>query len=80
MNGWKALGFNTYQDYLQSSLWIDKAIFFRELKGNKCERCGSTQNLNVHHLSYENVGNEHQKDLILLCKGCHEKEHGHHHR
>ncbi|MHB8871252.1 MAG: HNH endonuclease [Candidatus Doudnabacteria bacterium] len=47
------------------------------IRGKKCEICGSTVRINVHHLSYKNFGgNEEPEDLIVLCRLCHEKEHG----
>lgn len=51
----------------------------RELRlkfGNKCSRCGGTEKLQFHHLNSRiRGGNNHQKNLLLLCKGCHRKEH-----
>ena len=41
----------------------------------KRTECGSTDNLNVHHLTYRNVGNGQLKDLITLCRSCHKKAH-----
>jgi len=47
------------------------------IRGKKCEICGSTVRINVHHLSYKNFGgNEEPEDLIVLCRICHEGEHG----
>jgi 5-methylcytosine-specific restriction endonuclease McrA len=43
---------------------------------NKCELCGSTNQLSVHHLTYNNLGKEHPEDLKVLCQNCHEKAHG----
>jgi hypothetical protein len=38
-----------------------------------CQRCGSKQDVQVHHLTYENFGDEDvYNDLITLCKRCHE--------
>ncbi len=75
MNGWKALGFKTYKDYLMSDIWKSKREWFLDTYGRKCIRCGETTSLNVHHLTYKNVGNERSEDLICLCKNCHNKEH-----
>jgi 5-methylcytosine-specific restriction endonuclease McrA len=37
-----------------------------------CEKCGSTENLEIHHKSY----NSNKLDnLLLLCESCHRKEH-----
>lgn len=32
--------------------------------------------LQVHHLTYENVSNESESDLLVVCIGCHQKLHG----
>lgn len=37
-------------------------------------------NLEVHHRTYERVGNERPADVIALCKACHEKHHDRHTR
>jgi len=69
-----ALGFKNYQEYLQSTLWEDKAELMKRIT-RKCEFCGKKKNLQVHHKHYRNVTNEQQKDLRVLCKKCHEKLH-----
>ncbi|MHA2066094.1 MAG: HNH endonuclease [Candidatus Thorarchaeota archaeon] len=45
-----------------------------ERDGNKCTECSSTDKLHVHHLTYENEGNEKPEDLITLCHSCHAKK------
>jgi 5-methylcytosine-specific restriction endonuclease McrA len=68
---WKA----KYYKYLQSPEWA--AIRIEILNDRKCcERCGSKIKLVVHHKSYDNVFKEEPEDLELLCKVCHEEEHG----
>ena len=64
----------SYKRYLQSDKWamIRNAIIERD--NFKCTVCDSPDNLHVHHLTYENVGNEKDEDLITLCRGCHFKE------
>jgi len=72
--GWKALGFKSYEEYVNSWLWKDKNDFLIELK-EKCEKCGSKKNLVVHHLNYERVGNEGMRDLMVVCSKCHKEIH-----
>jgi 5-methylcytosine-specific restriction endonuclease McrA len=72
MCGWKALGFESYQDYLNSYLWQEKKNYLIEKKC-ACEICGSKNSLLVHHKSYFNVGNEDSRDIQVLCKDCHNK-------
>lgn len=65
-----------YQEYLKTQRWKQiKAI--KLSYNNKCQLCGSKDNLQVHHSTYEHVGDEknHLEDLIVLCKDCHAKFH-----
>jgi len=74
VNGWKALGFNTYQDYLYSDIWIERRELMIKMVG-KCELCGAINRLQVHHITYLNVGNEKKEDLMVVCKTCHTRIH-----
>lgn len=59
-----------YKEYLQSNDWKDKRLEFLEEEDYECERCGSYAN-QVHHLNYENVGDEEKEDVEVLCWNCH---------
>ena len=61
-----------YADYLQSDEWKEKRNT-RVLIDGKCSICGKPYNLQVHHLTYQNVPNEKKTDLITLCGSCHLK-------
>lgn len=37
----------------------------------KCEKCGSLENLELHHTKYEPVEHVSYKDLQILCGKCH---------
>jgi len=67
---------NNYRKYLQSDTWQktrEKAI---EQADHRCELCGYGNGiLNVHHLSYERIGCEEPRDLRVLCKPCHARQH-----
>lgn len=63
---------NEYGMYLHSEIWEQTKNKFKK---NKCEKCGGTEMLNLHHLNYENIGNETKKDVITLCRKCHESLH-----
>lgn len=39
-----------------------------------CVHCGSTENLNVHHID-QNHDNNLLDNLLVLCAKCHKKEH-----
>ena len=64
-----------YNLYIKSEQWKEKREDRKFLDGLKCRFCGSAKNLQVHHITYENVPNEDMDDLITLCKSCHEKLH-----
>jgi len=72
---WQALGFKTYQEYLESQLWKDKRDWIIKVKEAVCSRCGSTKRLNVHHISYDSCCNEKASDVMVLCWICHMREH-----
>ena len=62
------------KQYLQSPDWIvRKQLVIR--RDHCCQLCQSTTDLNVHHISYKNLGNEPLSDLVLLCQLCHTKLH-----
>ena len=62
---------NKYLSYLKSKLWKKRRYAALERAKFKCEECGDTRWLQVHHLTYERLGREHPKDLQVLCQGCH---------
>lgn len=64
-----------YDAYMQSDEW--KSIREARLKKDnyRCHLCGGTDNLVVHHLTYDRLGREKLSDLITLCSACHEKQH-----
>ena len=64
-----------YQEYLKSDHWKEIRLKALDRAGNRCQLCSSTDNLNVHHNTYKNRGNEDLKDLVVLCRNCHEKFH-----
>lgn len=68
-----------YKSYLKTKHWTQKRISIFRRDNHKCQECGKTMDLrdaNVHHLTYDHVGNELNEDLILLCPDCHKKIHG----
>jgi len=65
-----------YQRYLASVEWQVKREKCKLRAGYKCERCGSPDGLEIHHVTYERLYNERDEDLQCLCKGCHQFMHG----
>ena len=68
-------GTTSYTEYLKSKAWYVKRDQIKSLKNNKCEKCGSIRNLQVHHKTYKRLGNELLTDLQLLCDLCHKEIH-----
>lgn len=64
-----------YRKYLLSKEWSDIRIDLFNSRGRKCEQCGSTKMLQIHHLHYRNVFKEEPEDLMILCGLCHQLEH-----
>lgn len=64
-----------YQKYLHSADWKERRDAFREAYGNKCMFCRKESDLHIHHLNYNNIGDETINDVVCLCKGCHLKVH-----
>lgn len=64
-----------YKEYLNSDHWKQIRLKALDRAGNRCQLCSSTNNLNVHHNTYKNRGNEDLKDLVVLCRDCHMKFH-----
>jgi hypothetical protein len=62
--------------YIASPGWRKLRHDVIKERGAKCERCGGTEELQLHHTSYRRLGNEAPEDLLLLCEICHHREHG----
>ena len=69
------IGGTTYQRYLRSRQWAGTRALAIHRADGMCEVCGETQYLEVHHKTYERLGNETHDDLIVLCSSCHAKVH-----
>ena len=61
-----------YHQYMASREWRLKRKGVIERQDNICLRCGAASIHNVHHVTYERLGNETPEDLIGLCRPCHE--------
>ena len=71
-----------YAAYRSGEHWQNKRKQILSLR-DFCERCGIPrwlarivfdQDLHVHHRNYENLGNEEDSQLEVLCRRCHEVE------
>jgi 5-methylcytosine-specific restriction endonuclease McrA len=50
----------------------------RDTRGGKCEACGRSDGVQLHHLKYaadRQPWEYDDNDFLLLCNECHKKEH-----
>lgn len=64
-----------YERYLLSTDWKITRAIAKARAGNRCEKCGASGPLQVHHVSYDRLGHEWQDDLSVLCGKCHVEAH-----
>jgi hypothetical protein len=60
-----------YSEYLKSQEWQEKRKKALRFASFRCQLCNSPERLNVHHRTYEHLGQELMGDLITLCNDCH---------
>ncbi len=64
-----------YAAYLRSDWWQARRAAFLA-KHPRCMLCRRTRDLEVHHITYENLWHEPDEDLVVLCRRCHARHHG----
>jgi hypothetical protein len=64
-----------YSEYLATCEWNETRTAARKRAGERCQVCYSDGPLDVHHRTYERRGAEHDTDLTVLCRKCHELFH-----
>ena len=71
-----------YEGYLRSKAWYQKRkakLFNADYTCEKCGYCSYKATveipLDVHHKTYERLGNEDIDDLMVLCRNCHDRIH-----
>jgi len=61
---------NTYKEYLATEHW--RLLRKRYVHvGKVCGICKCDGQMNLHHRTYKHLGQEHKRDVILLCSECH---------
>jgi hypothetical protein len=79
MNGiwyWDDPEYVRYPKYLLSGYYLDKRNFVIRRDNHQCVWCRSTENLEVHHLTYRFVATDYEEVLMItLCHDCHRYEH-----
>ena len=63
--------FNSYEEFLNTEEWKQVAEMVKDRDGNRCVICGSTENLNAHHIGYDGDC-LYENDIVTLCNRCHE--------
>lgn len=64
-----------YRTYLTLEHWQRQRKKALDRSGHKCSLCSGTNRLDVHHRTYERLGEEAPEDLTVLCRRCHENFH-----
>src|SRR5690606_20125963 len=61
-----------YNAYLNSPFWQAKRKLILERDNFLCQFCNAAKATQVHHLSYDNLGNECDFELLSVCYPCHQ--------
>lgn len=69
-----ALGYDSYEIYLQSSHWTARRAAYSATHPPKCHFCAQTPEA-LHHVSYDHLGAEKDEDLCWLCREHHDEIH-----
>lgn len=64
-----------YDTYLDSAHWQECRRAALSAANGRCERCGASEALHVHHRTYDRIEHEELQDLEVLCEPCHANEH-----
>ena len=64
-----------YTVYLRSPEWAERRSLVLKRARGVCEACGKNQPAEVHHLTYDHVGQEFLFELVAVCHECHARLH-----
>lgn len=64
-----------YTTHLQSEKWARTRRLVLLRANHRCEKCGEATARQVHHLTYEHLGDEPLEDLVAVCIPCHQAIH-----
>ena len=66
-----------YTTYIKSTNWSKNTARLVTLINDKhsCRMCGDAYNVEVHHITYKNLGTEKLNQVVTLCKDCHSYTH-----
>ena len=71
----KAIFIMNYTDYLKSPDWQAFRKKVLSFWGERCAICYSKDRVEVHHRTYERLGQEMITDCLALCADCHKLHH-----
>lgn len=69
----------SYAEQLKDERWLAFREFVFKVRGCRCERCGYSKELQVHHIQYKNgrLAWEYTcNEVMVLCSLCHKNLHG----
>lgn len=70
------LGLENLREYVASDRWRNRRTAYYSSHPYRCRHCGKNERLNLHHQTYERLGDEPDSDLMPLCEvPCHVNEH-----
>lgn len=64
-----------YAVYIKSPLWMQRRSKYWEKHERECAACHARTGVQLHHASYESLGNERDEHLIALCALHHKDFH-----
>jgi 5-methylcytosine-specific restriction endonuclease McrA len=64
-----------YDEHIKSIDWLNIRQRILQRDKNLCQACLINDAQEVHHLTYQNLGNEFMFELISVCKPCHDRIH-----
>jgi len=64
-----------YDVYLETPEWKRKRDLVMARAQEICEGCREAKAVDVHHLTYDDAGEEFLFQLVALCRKCHERWH-----
>jgi 5-methylcytosine-specific restriction endonuclease McrA len=76
LNGKRAEWRQWYENYLASPEWREKRLLVLARASRLCEGCRLAVASEVHHTTYDHVGDELLFELVALCEECHQRTHG----
>ena len=79
MEGTKARIYSIdYAEYRKSPQWNARRKAVLKRDNYTCQQCKDTDiPLDVHHTTYERIGDEDLSDLVSVCRPCHDEIHAH---